>query len=151
MRCVLRSKDFRRIEQIPRRDWARSYEDQTDTLTQALKTPSGTMKLRKVQASALIEIGLHRGLFAPVGVGHGKTLISLLAPHMIDSRRPLLIVPAQLRISTVSKYCRELSKHWHIPISFCDGSRVISYSSLSTKKGQHLLEELNPDLMRSII
>ena len=147
MRCVLRSKDFRRIEQIPRRDWEQSYSTQIEKLTQALKTPSGTMDLRLVQAAALIEIGLHKGLFAPVGVAHGKTLISLLAPHMLDSKRPLLIVPAQLRISTVSKYCRELSEHWHIPISFCDGSRVISYSSLSTKKGQHLLEELNPDLI----
>lgn len=147
MRIVIRSKDFRRIEQLPRRVWDNLYTSEIETLSEALKTPSGTMKLRPVQVAALTEIGLHRGLFAPVGVGHGKTLISLLAPHMVDSKRPLLIVPAQLRIATVSKYCRELSKHWHIPISFCDGSRVISYSSLSTKKGQTLLEDLDPDLI----
>ena len=147
MRAVFRTKDFRRIEQLPRRDWTTAYLSQIDNLSEALKTPSGTMSLRMVQACALTEIGLHRGLFAPIGVGHGKTLISLLAPHMLGSQRPLLIVPAQLRDITVSKYCRELSEHWQIPISFCDGSRIISYGSLSTKKGQHLFKELNPDLI----
>ena len=147
MRTVLRSKEFRRIEQLPRRDWTTEYGSRIDRLSQDLRTPSGEMSLRMVQGCALLEIGLQGGLFAPIGVGHGKTLISLLAPLMTSCERPLLIVPAQLRTVTVSKYCRELSKHWHIPSSFCDGSRIITYGSLSTKKGQTLLEELNPDLI----
>ena len=147
MKAVLRSKEFRRIEQLPRRDWSEGAESLIDTLTESLKTPEGTMRLREVQAAALTEIGLNRGLFAPVGVGHGKTLISLLAPLMINCERPLLLVPAQLRAATVSKYCRELSKHWHIPVSFCDGSMVVSYSALSTKNGKDLLDKLQPDLI----
>ena len=147
MRTVLRSKDFRRIESLPRRDWSEGAESYIETLTEALKTPEGSMRLRMIQAVALTEMGLQRGLFAPIGVGHGKTLISLLAPLMIPCERPLLLVPAQLRASTVSKYCRELSKDWQIPIPFCDGSRVVSYSALSTKRGKTLLDELNPDLI----
>ena len=147
MRSVLRSKDFRRIEQLPRRHWEDGAESYVEPLTNALKTPQGSMRLRMVQAAALTEIGLNQGLFAPIGVGHGKTLISLLAPHLLDSKRPLLLVPAQLRIATVSKYCRELSKHWQIPESFCDGSGVVSYSTLSTKNGKHTLEEKQPDLI----
>ncbi len=147
MRSVLRSKDFRRIEQLPRRHWEENAESYIDPLTDALKTPEGSMRLRMVQAAALTEIGLNQGLFAPIGVGHGKTLISLLTPHLLDCERPLLLVPAQLRIATVSKYCRELSKHWQIPESFCDGSAVVSYGVLSTKNGKHILDERQPDLI----
>ena len=99
MRSVLRSKDFRRIEQLPRRRWEEDAENYIEPLTNALKTPEGTMRLRTVQAAALTEIGLNQGLFAPIGVGHGKTLISLLAPHLLNSERPLLLVPAQLRVA----------------------------------------------------
>ena len=38
-------------------------------------------RLRLIQALALREIGIVGGLFGPIGVGHGKTLIDLLSPY----------------------------------------------------------------------
>lgn len=139
------TNDFKRIESLPRREWDTEplALDRARVLTDALKTPTGSMVLWKVQAAALAEIMLYRGLFAPVGVGQGKALMSLLAPVVLEAKRPVLLVPAQLRDQTKTYVIPEMRKHWRLH----EGLQVIGYEELSLEKNKDLLEQLNPDLI----
>lgn len=142
---VVYSGEFRRIEALPRRIWDRSpyIEELVELLTAELKTDSGTMKLWKAQAAALNDIVLYDGAFLPIGVGEGKSIISLLAPVVLDSKRPILFVPASLRDQTNRKVVPDMSRHWKIG----DGLPIYSYSELSLEKNAKLLEEYKPDLI----
>lgn len=55
-----------------------------------------TKQLWPKQCDALATAYSYDGLFAPIGVGHGKTFISLLLPHVMDSERALLFIPPKL-------------------------------------------------------
>jgi hypothetical protein len=112
-------------------------------MTSLYRTPTGTMQLRPVQAAALAEAHDCGGGFFPLGVGWGKTLISFLAPTLLEAQRPLLLVPAQLRDQTLCQAFPELRKHWAVTVE----PRVVSYSELSLAKNAGLLEEYNPDLI----
>ena len=83
---------------IPRRTPLSPDEEaeQIDLLTNHLRTPGGTMRLRPVQAQALYEMHDYGGLFGPIRVSGGKTLITLLAALVLEAQRPMLIVPAAL-------------------------------------------------------
>lgn len=140
---VLESGEFRRIEALPRRDWLKEIEQYTAPLVNMLKTPEGTMTLRPIQVGALIDTGLYGGSFLPIGVGEGKALISLLAPVVLDAKRPILFVPAALREQTLEQVIPKMSKHWKLHPNL----KVIGYSELSLAKNARMLEELNPDLI----
>jgi hypothetical protein len=69
-------------------------------------------------------------------------LLSLLAPFVLSSRRPLLLLPAKL----VQKTKREmvaLSHHWPIP----NWIRLESYELLGRVQSVHLLDRYLPDLI----
>jgi hypothetical protein len=113
-----------------------------DELTEILKVEHGTMSLRPLQAVALYELGTENGLFAPMRVGAGKTLISLLAPVVTFSLRPILLVPASL----VTKTERDLSvlrNHWGLPRFL----RIVSYERLGRISGADILDQYQPDLL----
>lgn len=120
-------------------------ESIADRLTELLKTPNGTQRLRAVQAAALYDIGTYGGLFGPIPVGHGKTLISLLAPYVLGAQRPLIILPAALIRKTTrpngerDKY----AQHWRIPTNI----QFASYEILGRVQAATFLAELNPDLI----
>lgn len=127
---------------MPRRTWIDGdLERLAREMTEALKTPWGTMKLRPVQALALYEIAQTGGLFGPIRVGGGKTLIALLAPFVLQARKPLLLMPAAL-IHDYKLRIRELSRHWKIPLNI----RMESYERLS-RDYDKFLEEYRPDLI----
>lgn len=138
---VAESSEIRRIRVLPRRpmDLA-AFPD----LTEELRRPGGTMQLKPVQNWALHECRLANGLLGPVGTGHGKTLISLLAAVVMQSKRAVLLVPPQLRAKTLQIDIPALYKHWLIPTSII---RVIAYSELSNARCAQILEELRPDLI----
>ena len=46
-------------------------------LTMRFQSAHGTMTLRDIQSRALLHIELLDGLIAPIGVGHGKTIITM--------------------------------------------------------------------------
>jgi hypothetical protein len=140
-RAVLESEDLRRILALPRRTPG-DLEQLADQLTKILKTPYGTMRLRPIQALALYEIGKHGGLFGPIRVGGGKTLLSLLVPFVLDARRPVLLLPAALKKKTEDER-RELSKHWRIGQSL----RLISYEELGRDGKAHELSFYRPDVI----
>lgn len=138
---VSNSHDFQRILRLPRRKIDGS--ELVDPLTQALKTTHGTMKLRPLQAQALYDMGTYGGLFGPLRVGAGKTLVTLLAPLMMGAKKPVLLMPAALMGKTERIDRPELARHWRIPIH----TRIISYTALSVESGARLLDFYEPDLI----
>lgn len=121
---VSRSAEFMRILNLPRRQNPR---DLSDLLRESYATPEGSMQLRPLQAYSLTEVFDYRGLFCLMPVGSGKTLVSLLAPRILEARRPLLIVPANLKVKTEDHDIPFYRQHWRLHPNL----RVISYSKLS--------------------
>jgi hypothetical protein len=102
------------------------------------------MALWPIQAAALYEAYKRKGLFAPIGVGHGKTLITLLLPVVLDSKRTVLLVPPQLK-EQVNREAKHLYSHdFNIPL---DLITVVSYNDLSLAKTADVLEKIRPDLI----
>ena len=98
--------------------------------------------LRPVQVQALSRIKAAGGGIVAAGVGHGKFLISILAPTVLQSKRALLLVPPALLQQTRD----ELAK-WRKVYPVIDGLEIASYSMLSTQQGRRLLLDLAPDLI----
>ena len=129
-----------RIVALPRRIAPpEGYRD----LTLALRCECGQQSLRDIQAQALAEIHCCTGLLAPIKVGAGKTLVTYLAPRMLASGAPLLLIPAKLRGKTERDF-RALAEHWDAGTSKI---RIVSYEKLGHPGGAMLLEALQPDLI----
>lgn len=106
------SADLRRIRALPRRPPPIPGSAQSlalvEVMTRRLAKPPGPCdcaergrecitQLREVQAWALYEIATIGGLLGPIGVGHGKTALDLLAPLVIrDCQKALLLCPPGL-------------------------------------------------------
>lgn len=138
-RSVIAGKEFRRVQNLPTRD-PEPDPALAAILTAHLKTYAGTQSLRPIQAQALYEIGKYRRLLGPIRVGAGKTLISLLAARILESRAPILLVPASL-VEKTRRDIRELAVHWQIPRNL----RIESYEKLGTVGGSRILEVMKPD------
>lgn len=140
-RAVQHTRELERVLRLPRRSWDEQDGDFAARLTAALRKPGGTMTLRTIQAQALFEAGTRGGLFGPIRVGGGKTLISGLAGYVMRSRRPLLLTRANLVEKTKREF-RELSVHWPIP----NFIRLESYEKLGRTSHAELLNLYKPDL-----
>lgn len=143
-RTVRHTSDLERILNLPRRKLSAVEFGETikDELTELLKTPQGTQSLRAVQAAALHDIGTLGGLFGPIPVGFGKTLIFLLAAYVLDAQRPLGVLPAALIKKTHVERAK-YAEHWRIP----NNLQLISYEALGRVNYSTFLEEMNPDLI----
>lgn len=116
--------------------------------------------LREIQAHALVEIARVGGLLAPIGVGHGKTFLNLLAPLVIRGcRTALLLVPPNLTAQLVRDY-RMLGQHFRLPALVMHDAQgwahlapgvpvlhVLPYSRLSRPESTAWISELAPDLI----
>lgn len=111
-------------------------------LTDELRLPHGTMRLRPIQSQCLQMARERGGVFGLIGVGHGKTLISALLPTVMQAKLAVLLVPAPLVAKTLEDL-KELRRHWNIVPP--ERLHVISFSRLSTKSD--LLERMVPDLI----
>lgn len=142
-KSVPESDEFRRICGIPRRKWDETQlAEAVELLTWGYKTPHGSQSLRPLQAWALTETHDFGGLFGPIQVGEGKTLISYLAPVLSGAERPMLIIPARLRQKTDYEFA-ELSKHWVKHPDYV----IESYERISRSTGAGILAEREPDLI----
>lgn len=94
-------------------------------LTEELRTPTGTMRLRPVQSEALAAIRDARGGIFPIGVGHGKTLISALAGTVLGAQMTLLLTRPGI-VPQARRDLGMLSAHWRI-----GAVQVWSYAALS--------------------
>lgn len=133
---VSRSPEFRRIEALPRRvidlanvpDMSPAFRHPDPKCTTPLCAicAEGT-KLRPIQSAMLIEASGANGGFFPVGVGHGKTLASLLMPLALASRRAVLLVPPNLRAQLLHADVPALSAHFTLP-------RVVTLADITSDK-----------------
>ena len=140
---ILRTADFRRIEQLPRRDVKLSMHLGASLQSELRQEDAGGagQNLWPIQLAALYDIRHEEGLLGCIGVGHGKTIISLLAASVTDCKRPLLLVPASLKKVTIEKRIPNLQKSWKVR----EDIRVESYHAISNNPA--LLAEYKPDLI----
>ena len=113
-------------------------------LTDLYRKASGTMRLFPIQSAALWEMRNAGGLFGPIGVGAGKTLISLLAAKSMAAKMAVILVPPALRAQLLTVDIPRLAKEWQIPLA---AIRVVAYSLLSSAGNADILEEIKPDLI----
>ncbi len=116
--------------------------------------PEKPERLRPIQARALQDAFERGGLFAPIGVGHGKFLISTLLPTLFaraanaPARKWLLFVPANLLGQTRAEIAAK-RRHWDMPalwpaVNAAGSIRVESYDKLSSAKSAAFLDEYAP-------
>jgi hypothetical protein len=141
-RTVQHTRELERVLRLPRRTWEEQETAFADQLSKVLRKPGGRMMLRAIQAQALFEARTVGGMFGPIRVGGGKTLISLLAPFVMGSRRPLLLTRANL-IEKTKRDGRELAIHWPVP----NFIRIESYEKLGRTNHAELLNLYRPDLI----
>lgn len=141
--AVAHTAEFQRITSLPRRVWsAEDLASLTASLTEILRAPGGSMTLRPVQALALYEAGVEGGLFGPIDVGDGKTLMSLMLPIVCNAQRPLLLLPANL-IENAKRAQRLLAADWKIPNTL----RIMSTNILGCVQSADELDNYQPDLI----
>jgi hypothetical protein len=141
MGTVTRSVEFRRISALSRRVLDLS---KVEDVTPLFRKPGGTFKFWPVQSAALVEASLSNGLFAPIGVGHGKGLITLTLPSALGSDKAVLLVPPQLKRQLIEKEIPKYAAHFDLPL---DTITIVSYSELSSADQADILDEIDPDLI----
>lgn len=182
------SEDLRRIIALPRRDrpddarGAALIELMTERFSNGRAAGDGCTcravfnrdcitRLRLAQAWALFEIGLRNGLLGPIGVGHGKTMLDLLAALAFrDCKLALLLVPPNLVTQLIRDY-QFVGNHFRMPSIMVHGKdwtnvigeendifqgrngshapslHVFPYSKLSHSSATVFLEALAPDVV----
>lgn len=136
-------QDLERVLAVPRR------RDSADVpawefWTEALRKHPGAPPLKPDQAAfldRLVEADAPRGAFGSIGVGGGKTLVTLLAATLIPAQRPVLMLPPGLVENTNAEFDRWIQ---HYPLTM---PYLLPYSILSTPKGEAKLLSLSPDLI----
>lgn len=118
-----------------------SPEQLATDLTDALRTPTGTMVLRSLQARCLWAMYTSgNGLATNGSVGAGKTLLLALAMTVVGGDRPLILTEAS-NIPQMRKDFEEYRAHWHIPSCY----RLEAYEAISTHP--ELLEDFRPTML----
>lgn len=168
------SRDLERICELPRRQLEATKDSAAARYwTGRLRKPDAgpcdcakrfgfcISELLNIQGWALDEACEAQGLIAPIGVGHGKTGIDLLLPHVFeplpgrDHVVALLLIPPNLRAQLSRVDIPQWGEHFQLPN--IGGGRfftprlpvlhVVAYSELSSPKASDLLERIAPDLI----
>ena len=132
-----KTTEFLRIKNLPTKTL-----EETD-LAESLRVPGGTLKLWPVQLQALLEAQKSKGLLGCIAVGYGKTIISVLLPTVLRAKRPLLLVPAQVKSQLIAHDLPRIKQHFRVHSSLT----IASYEELSRAKGTSFLESLEPDVI----
>ncbi|MEC9048902.1 MAG: hypothetical protein VYA51_12900 [Planctomycetota bacterium] len=136
---ILETPDLQRVRALPER--APLEPGLVDALSRRLcSDPAG--RLRDHQALALRELYKVGGLVAPIRVGGGKTLITLLAPTILGAERPVLVTKAELREELDREFVKYRRAGWDVR-----RPHVISYAKLGRKAAEHELIKRAPDLL----
>lgn len=134
-----------RVISLPRRKpaetdaiaWAR-------VLTEELRAPGSSERLRPWQAYALAMIAQCLGGFIVLPVGFGKTLIMWLACILLGAKRPLVVVPGKALVEKTLDDFASYRGQWRTP---SPPPRVITKESLQVESGADFLDEYAPDLI----
>lgn len=102
----------------------------------------GFQELRPIQSKALHVAAQAGGLFAPIGVGFGKTLLDMLLPLAMRAERPMLFFPASQR-ADFRKQWQDFAPHWNLPRNL----ELKSYDELSQPDSSSMLTLHRPDVM----
>lgn len=97
--------------------------------------------LTPIQLAALTAVYVAGGAFLMIGVGHGKTLIAMLAPQVLQAKRPLIMVPSGLEDSLNTEREKWLP-HFRIP-----DFGVLKYSELQQPSSSLWFDGYQPDLI----
>jgi hypothetical protein len=145
-KSVRRTVELDRILGLPRRTDEDYPEDLVQRMTELLRAPGGTQTLRAIQAKALYDLGHVGGLFGPISVGNGKTLILFLSVFVLNAmfgtKKFLVVVPANLLKKTARDFA-SLREHWRFPKDV--QLQLVSYDVLGTIKQAAFLEEFGPE------
>lgn len=136
--AVADTPEFRRVRDLPRRPFPPEHPDQTERY----RRPGGTMQLKPLQSAALVEAAQCGGAFVPLGVGQGKTLVSLLLPAAMRAKRAVLLIPSNMR-GELERQTTLYRKHFVLPEQLA----VVTYHQLSSQADQDILDRLRPDLI----
>jgi hypothetical protein len=131
---VQRSSEFMRISALPRRELdLEAIEDVTPVFAK-----SGDLSFRPIQSAALIEAARADGLFAPIGVGWGKSLIGLALPEAFGAKNAVYLVPPDLKRQLTREAHSFYGKHFNLPL---DRITIVSYGELSDARTARILED----------
>ena len=152
---VGRSSEWKRISTLPRRVLDPAAVDLTPIWLipnadcpgcDLCRDPDGhprQPRLRPIQSAVLLEAERVGGLYAPVGVGHGKELACLLLPDALQARRAVILTEARLKSQMLDVDLPRYGRHFRLPLDRIVG--VVSYSELSSTSKGDVLERLDPD------
>lgn len=118
------------------------------------------LELHLSQAWALYELGLKGGLVGAIGVGHGKTLLDILAPLVLPTvQTAVLLCPPGLVTQLIAEY-ELLRNHWRVPSLISHAAQdyraqvhgapdlhVFPYSRLSRPDASAWLMNMRPQLI----
>lgn len=93
------------------------------------------------QAMAIRDALRVGGLFAPMPVGAGKTLVTMLLPTLTQAQRPMLVIPANLREKTKLQFAKD-RRFWRVRLP-----ALVSYQALGRPDHSNFLWENKPDLL----
>lgn len=105
---------------------------------------TGKAGLWPTQCAALSEAERGWGLFGPMGVGSGKTAVSLLLADVFAAKKAVLLVPPSLKNQLITRDFFDYGRHFKLPL---DRITVVSYSELSVATGAFVLDRVEPDLI----
>ncbi len=126
-------------------------------------------RLFSTQVGSILAWDLYGGLFAPVGVGWGKTLITLMIANRAfehgQSQRSALFVPSQVYLQLTQRDIAWARKRVGLRVPFIlmggrsqesrrttsasqkKGCYILPYSYLSTRDAEDVLNSIAPDLL----
>ena len=155
----MRYPELERLETL--REMEYDYSEDYEKIQKIFNTP--TFQLKEAQYKALAPISYFRRGFFSCGVGHGKTLISLLAPLVARAHRAILLVPSSLVAQLIEVEIPKYEKEFNIHLDWCsiagksqhqrralmDSHRItiMPYSLLSSEDTYTLLEESKVDMI----
>lgn len=105
-------------------------------LNRALRLPGASLSLWPIQSQALAALRHAGGLFAPIAVGRGKTLVALLAGSVLGVKLSLVFTKARI-VSQMRRDFERLRRTFRLV-----PTRILSYATLSRPTGANLLGEL---------
>jgi hypothetical protein len=158
------SKDLERILAIPKRTpidgvkaaakWTEILKRENNQCDCVARWGYCIKEFNAIQGEALEEFERVGGLLGAIGVGHGKTGISLFLPLVSpDTHVALLLIPAHVRQQLLERDYPQWSAHFNTPslqTDFKPGMpllHVLSYSELSLPKNSDILARIRPDLI----
>jgi len=122
-----------------------------------------TIQLRDIQCDSFLSMAQYRGLFGPIGVGHGKTIISLLAGRATRAERTMLVIPPNLCQKCVMGDIPMIAEEFGIDLSYLSLHGmpswdrlnldrhyeifIVPYSLLSVQDTYNILDQIHPDLI----